>query len=260
MRARSCMPLLCPPRRTGRVGAGPVQGPLDAGSRTSLPDHRCLQRHRRGDRPPGRRRPATALVLGARSADRLERLAAELGGPERAIAVNVRRHRVGAAGGAGRAALERFGRIDVAFANAGFGAKRGFLEETPEFWKSMVLTNVYGAALTIRATMPALKESRGPPAADRVGGRPPGAAGLAVLGDQVGGDRDGRVRPPGAQRHRRARDADRARDGRHPLLRQRRPAGCAAGRRRRPRGDVRRLAARARRRQRDPRQARRRSR
>jgi NADP-dependent 3-hydroxy acid dehydrogenase YdfG len=59
------------------------------------------------------------------------------------------------------AALERFGRIDVAFANAGFGATRGFLEESPEHWRSMVLTNVYGAALTIRATLPALKQSRG---------------------------------------------------------------------------------------------------
>ena len=59
------------------------------------------------------------------------------------------------------ATLERFGRLDVAFANAGFGATRGFLNETPEFWRSMVLTNVYGAALTIRATLPALKESRG---------------------------------------------------------------------------------------------------
>jgi NADP-dependent 3-hydroxy acid dehydrogenase YdfG len=58
-------------------------------------------------------------------------------------------------------AIRRFGQIDVAFANAGFGAARGFLEETPEFWKSMVLTNVYGVALTIRATLPALKESRG---------------------------------------------------------------------------------------------------
>src|SRR6185312_10820759 len=55
----------------------------------------------------------------------------------------------------------RYGRIDVAFANAGFGAQRGFLNETPEFWKSMVLTNVYGAALTVRATLPALKESTG---------------------------------------------------------------------------------------------------
>ena len=59
------------------------------------------------------------------------------------------------------AALERFGRLDVAFANAGFGAARGFLKESPEHWRSMVLTNVYGAALTIRATLPALKDARG---------------------------------------------------------------------------------------------------
>ena len=58
-------------------------------------------------------------------------------------------------------ALSSFGRLDVAFANAGFGAKRGFLEESTEHWRSMVLTNVYGAALTIRATLPALKDSRG---------------------------------------------------------------------------------------------------
>jgi len=58
-------------------------------------------------------------------------------------------------------ALERFGRIDVVFANAGFGAPRGFLESTPEHWQAMVLTNVYGAALTIRATLPAVRESRG---------------------------------------------------------------------------------------------------
>ncbi|HTW12418.1 MAG TPA: SDR family NAD(P)-dependent oxidoreductase, partial [Solirubrobacteraceae bacterium] len=58
-------------------------------------------------------------------------------------------------------ALERFGRLDVVFANAGFGAKRGFQSETVEHWRSMVLTNVYGAALTIRATMDALTESKG---------------------------------------------------------------------------------------------------
>ena len=58
-------------------------------------------------------------------------------------------------------ALDAFGRLDVAFANAGFGAARGFLKECPEHWRSMVLTNVYGAALTIRATLPALSEARG---------------------------------------------------------------------------------------------------
>jgi NADP-dependent 3-hydroxy acid dehydrogenase YdfG len=51
-------------------------------------------------------------------------------------------------------AIERFGGIDAAFANAGFGAKRGFLEEDPEQWRSMVLTNVLGPALTIRAVLP----------------------------------------------------------------------------------------------------------
>jgi len=56
------------------------------------------------------------------------------------------------------AALDRFGRIDAVFANAGFGAARGFLEESPEHWRSMVLTNVYGVALTIRATLPHLLE------------------------------------------------------------------------------------------------------
>jgi NADP-dependent 3-hydroxy acid dehydrogenase YdfG len=59
------------------------------------------------------------------------------------------------------AALEAFGRLDVAFANAGFGGPRGFLADTPEHWREMVLTNVLGAALTIRAAVPALRESQG---------------------------------------------------------------------------------------------------
>jgi NADP-dependent 3-hydroxy acid dehydrogenase YdfG len=97
------------------------------------------------------------VVLAARSLERLEELAGEIDGL--AVECDVteweQQERMVAQ------ALERFGRLDAAFANAGFGAKRGFLEESPEHWRSMVLTNVYGAALTIRATMPALKESRG---------------------------------------------------------------------------------------------------
>src|SRR5262249_57141600 len=54
--------------------------------------------------------------------------------------------------------IDAFGRIDAVFANAGFGAKRGFLEESVEHWRSMVLTNVYGPALTIRATLPHMLE------------------------------------------------------------------------------------------------------
>jgi NADP-dependent 3-hydroxy acid dehydrogenase YdfG len=101
------------------------------------------------------------VVLGARSVDKLEALAGDLGGEEKAIAVRCDVTEWADQQALVQAALDRFGRLDVALANAGFGAKRGFLEESPEFWKSMVLTNVYGAALTIRATLPALKESRG---------------------------------------------------------------------------------------------------
>ncbi|HVS29645.1 MAG TPA: SDR family oxidoreductase [Solirubrobacteraceae bacterium] len=101
------------------------------------------------------------LVLAARSQDKLEGLAAELGGPERALAVRCDVTEAADQEAAVKTALERFGRLDVAFANAGFGAKRGFTEETPEQWRAMVLTNVLGAALTIRATIGSLRESRG---------------------------------------------------------------------------------------------------
>jgi NADP-dependent 3-hydroxy acid dehydrogenase YdfG len=101
------------------------------------------------------------LVLAARREEKLRDLATELGGPERALAVRCDVTEWEDQQAMAQTALNRFGRIDVSFANAGFGAKRGFLEETPEYWKSMVLTNVYGAALTIRATLPALKDSRG---------------------------------------------------------------------------------------------------
>jgi NADP-dependent 3-hydroxy acid dehydrogenase YdfG len=101
------------------------------------------------------------LVLAARSADRLAELADELGGSERALGVKCDVTEWAQQQAVVDEALDRFGRIDVAFANAGFGAQRGFLAESPEQWRSMVLTNVYGAALTIRAALPALTESRG---------------------------------------------------------------------------------------------------
>jgi NADP-dependent 3-hydroxy acid dehydrogenase YdfG len=101
------------------------------------------------------------LALAARSVDRLAELAAELGGEERALAIKCDVTEWAEQEAMVAQVLERFGQLDVAFANAGFGAKRGFLSETPEFWRSMVLTNVYGAALTIRATVEALTASKG---------------------------------------------------------------------------------------------------
>ena len=98
------------------------------------------------------------LVLAARSIDALEELAAELGGEERALAVRCDVTEWDEVEAMVEAGIGAFGRIDAVFANAGFGASRGFLEESPEHWRSMVLTNVYGVALTIRATLPHLLE------------------------------------------------------------------------------------------------------
>jgi len=98
------------------------------------------------------------LVLAARSIDALEQLAGELGGEERALAVRCDVTEWDQVEAMAAVAIERFGRIDAVFANAGFGASRGFLEESVEHWRSMVLTNVYGVALTIRATLPHLLE------------------------------------------------------------------------------------------------------
>jgi NADP-dependent 3-hydroxy acid dehydrogenase YdfG len=98
------------------------------------------------------------VVLGARREDRLRELADELGGAQRAIAVRCDVSDWEDDQALARAALDSFGRIDAVFANAGFGAQRGFLEESIEHWRSMVLTNVLGTALTIRATLPHLLE------------------------------------------------------------------------------------------------------
>jgi NADP-dependent 3-hydroxy acid dehydrogenase YdfG len=97
------------------------------------------------------------VVVSARSEDKLAELAGELGeGSALAQRCDVTdfadQERLV------EAAIERFGRIDAVFANAGFGAKRGFIEEDPDSWREMVLTNVLGVAFTIRATLPHIRE------------------------------------------------------------------------------------------------------
>jgi NADP-dependent 3-hydroxy acid dehydrogenase YdfG len=96
------------------------------------------------------------VVLAARSEDRLAALADELG--EAAIPVRCDVTSWDDQQQLVATALDRFGRMDVFFANAGFGAKRGFLEETVEHWRAMVDTNVYGAALSIRAAIGHFRE------------------------------------------------------------------------------------------------------
>ena len=166
------------------------------------------------------------VVLAARSEDKLRDLASELGGDERAIAQRCDVAQLGRPGGAdARPRSTPFGRVDAVFANAGFGAARGFLEgdaravaldgrdERPR----RRLLDPRGAAPPARARHRPLRDHQ-------LGRRPPRAARVAVLGDQARGHRDRRGAAPGAAERRRRgrhpRDADRAGHGRHAVLRQ----------------------------------------
>jgi NADP-dependent 3-hydroxy acid dehydrogenase YdfG len=98
------------------------------------------------------------LVLAARSEGKLASLAEELGGDDRALAVRCDVTDWDHQQSLVASTLDRYGRMDAYFANAGFGATRGFLEESVEHWKAMIDTNVLGAALSIRASLPHFRE------------------------------------------------------------------------------------------------------
>ena len=188
------------------------------------------------------------VVLAARSEDKLQALADEIGG----LAVRCDVTEWEDQQKLVKRALDEYGQIDVAFANAGFGGARGFDKDDAEHWKSMVLTNVYGCALTIRATMPALKETKGHLLlTSSVAGRRalPGSLysvtkhAVTAMGEAARQDfNDSGVRvtliEPGMVQT--------------PFFDEPPHGGPAPAGRHRPRGDVRGLAAAARRRQRDP--------
>jgi len=98
------------------------------------------------------------VVLAARREDRLSGLASQLGGDERALALRCDVASFEDQEAAVARAVKHFGRLDAFLANAGFGARRGFLEESVEHWKAMVDTNVLGAAFSIRAALGHFRE------------------------------------------------------------------------------------------------------
>jgi NADP-dependent 3-hydroxy acid dehydrogenase YdfG len=101
------------------------------------------------------------VVLGARTQEKLEALQTELGGPDRALIGQLDVTDWDNQQALVRHALDAYGRLDVAFANAGVGHPRGFEAGDPEDVKQMILTNVYGPYLTIRAAASALRETKG---------------------------------------------------------------------------------------------------
>lgn len=112
------------------------------------------------------------VALAGRSADRLAPLVDELG-PAATMPVPVDVTDWSQVSGAVDAVLDRFGRLDAALANAGSTSRTSFLGDEggkggeggeggePDSWREMVLTNVYGTAITARAVLPALRGSGG---------------------------------------------------------------------------------------------------
>lgn len=93
------------------------------------------------------------VVLGARRVDRIERVAAELGGVARATDVTRREDLTALVG----LALERFGRLDVLVSNAGI-ARIGPLDELAvDDWLAMIDVNLNGFLYGIAAALPVFR-------------------------------------------------------------------------------------------------------
>ncbi|MFG2620533.1 SDR family oxidoreductase [Streptomyces sp. NPDC048507] len=60
-----------------------------------------------------------------------------------------------------REVKERFGKVDVVVANAGVAAGGPFADSDPEAWRRVIEVNLIGGAVTARAFLPVLTESRG---------------------------------------------------------------------------------------------------
>lgn len=102
------------------------------------------------------------VALAARSLDKLEKIVDELGDKHKAIAIRCDVTSWEEQQAMVEKTLKAFGRIDVAFANAGIGATASGTEHGDvDNWRDMILTNLYGVALTAKACISQIKKNRG---------------------------------------------------------------------------------------------------
>ncbi|MYW03775.1 SDR family oxidoreductase [Streptomyces sp. SID3343] len=101
------------------------------------------------------------VAVTGRSAERLRRFAAEAGDPKELLTIPGDAADYDAVRGAVEATVAAFGRLDTVVANAGFATADTIADGNPDEWREMILTNVLGPAVLIRASLAALKESRG---------------------------------------------------------------------------------------------------
>jgi ribitol 2-dehydrogenase len=98
------------------------------------------------------------LVLAARTLERLQAIAAELG--ESAIAVQADVTDAGDVKRMVDAAVARFGRVDVMFANAGIYIPGVAAEGDPDAWAGLIDTNVTGVMRCMHAVLPHMLAQR----------------------------------------------------------------------------------------------------
>jgi len=96
-----------------------------------------------------------------RGEERLRAFAEELGNPEELLTLVGNAAEYDQVQAAVDATVKEFGRLDTVVANAGFGTPDTVAAGDPAGWPEMVLTNVLGPALLIRASIEALKETKG---------------------------------------------------------------------------------------------------
>lgn len=102
------------------------------------------------------------LVLTARREDRLRDLAREIETTGRnAVVVGCDVTRDGDPERAVAAAVERYGRLDIAVANAGFGVAGPVEELELDDFRRQLETNVFGVLRTLYASLPELRKTRG---------------------------------------------------------------------------------------------------
>lgn len=101
------------------------------------------------------------VVITGRRGDRLSKLAAELGGPPGLLAIPGDAADHVHVAEAVQACVTAFGRLDAVVASAGYGTFDDLAGGDPAGWRHMVLTNVLGPALLIRAALPELRRAGG---------------------------------------------------------------------------------------------------
>lgn len=101
------------------------------------------------------------VTVTGRGEERLRGFAEELGDPEGLLTLVGDAADYGSVRSAVDRTLREFGRLDTVVGNAGIATHDSVAEGDPAGWTEMVLTNVLGPALLIRASVDALKETRG---------------------------------------------------------------------------------------------------